>query len=321
MESTPLVTIILTAFNQSPFIEETLESLKNQEYPNLEVFIIDNGSSDNTKKLITDWLERSRPAFQFSTFFRKETMPYCESFNQVFLKSKGKYFIDLSGDDVILPGHISASVTKLQESLGAACCFSDVLLVNQNGKSKTFYKRSSDGHLNQKIKIGDVYSTIVGKNAVSSVSLVFDSSIFTKVGGYDESLSYEDFDIMVRLARDYQFVFSNHIGIKKRIHSKSFAAGQYLPKKSKMLPSTLKICQKIKAMNKRPKEDKALIKRVLFEAKHALWSANFESARGFISLAKTLGAKGLKMSFYNSWANMKMDISGLYLLLKKINLR
>jgi hypothetical protein len=74
-------------------------------------------------------------------------------------------------------------------------------------------------------------------------------------------------------------------------------------------------------MNRRPKEDKALIKRVLFEAKHALWSANFESARGFVSLAKGLGAKGLKMSLFDSWASVKMDISGLYLLIKKINPR
>lgn len=321
MESTPLVTIILTAFNQGTFIEETLESIKNQGYPNLEVFIIDNGSSDNTKQKITAWLEKNNSAFNASTFFRQETMPYCQSFNQVFLKSKGKFLIDLSGDDVLLPGHISTSVSKLQQSIGAAVCFSDVLMVYSNGKKKTFYKRTPNGHLKQKVKIGDVYSNLVERNIISSVSLVFDASIFTKVGGYDESLAYEDFDIMVRLARNYQFVFSNHIGIKKRIHSKSFAAGQYLPKKSKMLPSTLKVCQKIKEMNRRPKEDKALIKRVLFETKHALWSANFESARGFVSLAKGLGAKGLKMSLYDSWASVKMDISGLYLLIKKINPR
>jgi len=220
-----------------------------------------------------------------------------------------------------LPGHISSSVVKLQQSIGAACCFSDVLLVYPNGSKKTFYKRTSDGHLNQKVKIGDIYSSIVAGNVVSSVSLIFDSSIFTKLGGYDENLSYEDFDIMVRLARSYQFVYSNHIGIKKRIHSKSFSSGQYLPKKSQMLPSTLKVCQKIKQMNRRPKENKALVKRILFETKHALWSANFETARGFISLARELGAKGLKVSLYNSWASMKMDISGLYLLLKKINPR
>ena len=321
MESTPLVTVILTAFNQSKFIAETLESVKDEGYPNLEVFIIDNGSKDNTKQVVLDWLEKSKPPFRFSTVFREEKMPYCQSFNEVFLKSKGSYLIDLSGDDVILPGHISSSVVKLQQSIGAACCFSDVLLIYPNGSKKTFYKRTSDGHLNQKVKIGDIYSSIVAGNVVSSVSLIFDSSIFTKLGGYDENLSYEDFDIMVRLARSYQFVYSNHIGIKKRIHSKSFSSGQYLPKKSQMLPSTLKVCQKIKQMNRRPKESKALVKRILFETKHALWSANFETARGFISLARELGAKGLKVSLYNSWASMKMDISGLYLLLKKINPR
>jgi glycosyltransferase involved in cell wall biosynthesis len=319
MEFEPLVSIIVTVYNQSSYVRETLDSLKSQGYSNLEVFIIDNGSRDNSPQMIKDWLINEKPEFPVTTIFRQETIPYCESFNSVFLRSKGKYLIDLSGDDVILKGHISSSVDKLRQSIGAACCFSDVQFVYPNGTSKTFYKRDSEGHLLQKVKIGDLYTSLIGGNPVSSVSLVFDASIFTKVGGYDENLTYEDFDMMVRLARNYQFVFSNHIGIKKRIHSKSFSAGQYLPKKSTMLPSTLKVCQKIKQMNRRPKEDKALIKRILFETKHALWSANFEVAKGFISLAKDLGAKGLNVSFYNFWADLKMDISGVYLLFKKIN--
>ena len=72
MESTPLVTIILTAFNQSIFIEETLESIKNQGYPNLEVFIIDNGSTDNTKQRITGWLEKNSPDFNAFTFLGQQ---------------------------------------------------------------------------------------------------------------------------------------------------------------------------------------------------------------------------------------------------------
>jgi hypothetical protein len=51
--------------------------------------------------------------------------------------ANGKYLVDLSGDDILTPNHIDLAVQKLQDFLGSACCFSDVLLVDQKGNEKT----------------------------------------------------------------------------------------------------------------------------------------------------------------------------------------
>lgn len=321
MEGNPLVTVILTSFNQELYIRDALESVRKQDYPNLELIIVDNGSKDNSPLIIGSWLEKYNFNIPVKTIFRKESLPYCVSFNDAFSMANGKYLVDLSGDDILIPNHIDLAVQKLQDFLGSACCFSDVLLVDQKGNEKTFYKRNYRGTLKQKIRVGDIYRDLVRKYVVPSVSLVFDADLLRKEGGYDEELSYEDFDIMVRLARKYPFVFSNHIGVKKRIHSKSFAASQYASRNSVMLPSTLKVCQKIKTMNRSPKENKALLQRVMFETKHALWSANFDVAEGFLVLAEELNASGKTFRWYKKWCKKRWDFSGLYTVLKKISLQ
>lgn len=312
IESKPLVSVILTSFNQGKYVLRALDSVKNQDYPHLELILVDNGSTDASSSIIAQWAKENGKELVTKVIFRKEAMPYCKSFNEAFGFSKGRYFVDLSGDDELMPEHISRSVTKLNEAIGAACCFSDVWLRDEKGGKKTFFKRNRDGHLAQRIKIGDVYRQVVERYTIPSVSLVFDSEIFKREGGYDESLSYEDFDIIVRLARNYAFVFSNHIGLVKNVHSGSFSAAQYAPKSSIMLPSTLKVCWKIKEMNRRPKENAALLKRIYYEARQALLSGNFDVAAGFLELAKQLGGKGLKYRLLHSWSASKINFSPLY---------
>lgn len=317
MVANPLVTIILTSYNQELYVKDALESVLAQDYTNIELIVVDNGSTDRSQAIIKYWFEKNIINFPYTCIFREEPIPYCKAFNSAFSGTKGKYLIDLSGDDMLSKDHISLSVAKLQDFLGSACCFSDVLLIKKRGVNQTFYKRSSGGKLKQKVRMGDIYKDIVKKYVLSSASLVFDAEIFRKEGGYDEELTYEDFDIMVRLSRKYQFVFTNHIGVKKRIHSKSFSASQYKSKNSEMLPSTLKVCQKIHKMNRSSKEKRALLFRVMHEAKHALWSANFEVAKGFIDLADELNPRAAKLNWYKKWLKNRWDFSRLYVFLKK----
>lgn len=315
-ETRPLVSIILTSFNQERYIVPCLESVKRQDYPNIELIAVDNGSRDNSAALLQQWAAGQGKELVSRIILRNETIPYCKSFNEAFSYSRGQYFIDLSGDDELMPEHISRSVAKLRDAIDAACSFSDVWLRDEKGRKKTFFKRDRGGHLTQKVKIGDVYRHVVQRYCIPSVSLVFDAGIFRKEGGYDESISYEDFDIIVRLARNHSFVFSNHIGVIKNIHSDSMSASQYASRQSVMLPSTLKVCKKIKEMNRKPKEDQALLFRIYYETKHALLSGNFEVAKGFLELAEKVGAKGLKLSLLRTWSASKINLSPVYTLLK-----
>src|SRR5690606_1781766 len=157
--------------------------------------------------------------------------------------------------------------------------FSNALLVADNPLPfKTFYPVNKEGSLLDAVASGDIYEHVVQKNFLCAPTMVFNTEILNNEGGYDEELSYEDFDIIVRLTRKYPFVFNEYVGVKKRILKNSFSAKQYSIRNSVMLPSTLKVCQKIKLMNRSEKENNALKFRVMFETKHALASANFDVA-------------------------------------------
>ena len=65
-------------------------------------------------------------------------------------------------------------------------------------------------------------------------------------------------------------------------------------------------------MNREISEDLALQERVLYELKHALWSANFTIAAGFVDLANQLAIQNLEFDLYKLWLRLKLDISWLY---------
>jgi glycosyltransferase involved in cell wall biosynthesis len=307
------VTVICIAYNHEKWIEETLESVRIQDYYAKELIIIDNGSTDQTPENIRHWVSQRSGNMPVKTIFLEKEMPYCGVFNESLKTISSQYIVDLSGDDVLYPDHLSLSIEQLRRAPNAAFVYSDAYILSPDGEVKTFYKRDSNGELAEEIVQGDVYEALIEHNYICSPTIVFNAKILEKIGGYDSSLYYEDFDIQLRLAREYPAVFSDHIGVLKRQHSKSLSSNQYQRYKSMMLPSTLIVCEKIKEMNIYPEENIALGKRILFELKHALWSANFEPAEGFVKLGEEIGLKGIKFSLYKFWLKKRYDISWLYL--------
>ncbi|HSF52629.1 MAG TPA: glycosyltransferase [Algoriphagus sp.] len=312
MEVADRVTVVCIAYNHEQWIEETLESVRLQDYYAKELIIVDNGSTDETAEKIRHWVNQSSGQLSVQTVFHKEMQPYCQLFNQILANIDSQYLVDLSGDDVLYPDHLSSSIRELQLAPFAGFVFSDAYILDQMGEVKTFYKRDLSGELKEEIEVSNIYVTLIQRSFICSPTVVFNTAILRKEGGYDESLYYEDFDILVRLARSHPVVFSDHIGVLKRKHNNSMSSGQYLRYQSKMLPSTVKVCSKIQQMNIYPEENKALGIRILYELKHALWSGNFESARELVKMGEDLGLKGINFRIYKLWAKKGWDISWLY---------
>ncbi|MDI1322137.1 MAG: glycosyltransferase [Algoriphagus sp.] len=312
MNTSDKVTIICIAFNHQDWIEETLESVKMQDYYAKELIIVDNGSEDETKEIIKKWVNQSSGRLSVQTVFYEETQPYCQLFNDMLAKVNSQFVVDLSGDDVLYPDHLSKSVEVLRLDPKAAFVFSDAYILESEGIVKTFYRRSIGGELEEEIELGTIYETLIRSNLICSPTIVFNAPILIKEGGYDSSLYYEDFDIQLRLARTYPILFSNHIGVLKRKHSKSLSASQYQRYQSKMLPSTVAVCRKIQQMNRQDSENKALGIRILYELKHGLWSANFQAAEDLITIGNDIKLKGLKFLLFKFWAKRRWDISWLY---------
>ncbi|WP_215226447.1 glycosyltransferase [Echinicola shivajiensis] len=308
-----LVSIICICHNQEDFVVESLDSVLSQSYDALELIIVDNGSTDASKGKIHAWLKEKELLDQVRTIFYPNAINYCQVFNEALRLANGDYIIDLSGDDVLFPEHVESSVKALESTPMSALCSSNAVLYNEETKKTSRFFPFSNKYLPVDWRPnGNVYREVVRNYCLCTPTMVFRSSILKKEGGYDENLVYEDFDIIVRLARKYSFAFSPHIGVKKRLHQASFAREQYKAHASRMLWSTYSVCQKIAEMNQSKEENLALAFRCKHEAKHALASANFEVAQSLLELAGKSGAKGLGFIFLKAWAFLKFDLSFVY---------
>ena len=103
----PWVTVICTSYNQQTFVAEALESVIAQSYPNVELIVIDNGSTDQTVTRIQAVI-LPYPAIRFIR--NPINLGLNRAFNQGLALANGQYIIDLSADDVLLPDRITRQV-------------------------------------------------------------------------------------------------------------------------------------------------------------------------------------------------------------------
>ncbi|WP_034256892.1 glycosyltransferase [Adhaeribacter aquaticus] len=282
----PLVSVICLCFNHERFLLEALFSIINQTYSNLEIIIVDDASTDNSVELLKEF-KLKYPKCQL--ILNQVNIGNCKSFNKAFEKSKGKYIIDFSTDDVLLPNRIAEQVyafERLDESYGVI--YTDAELIDNSSLHKGFfYKRNRINKIKSPPPSGYVFTHILRKTFLCPPTLMFKRELLSKLGGYDSTLAYEDFDIWVRSAQEYQFYFLNKILTKRRIHVDSLSCKQYKPG-DKQLASTVKICRKAKSLIRNKEEKEALIFRVKSEIKQAFFTENFKECTNLFLLLKEL---------------------------------
>lgn len=281
----PLVSIICLCANHEKYVASAIESAVRQSYQALELIVVDDASTDNSVEVIQELAS----IHQFAFLQNKTNLGNCKSFNKAFQISKGAYIIDLAADDVLLPGRVATGVEVLEKAgdeYGVHFC--DVELLNQHGKSKgTHYKRDRSGRLLEQVPSGYIYTELVEKYFISAPSMMMRSSVLEELNGYDEELSYEDFDFWVRSSHEYKYAFSDEVLVQKRILKSSLSSFQKRYK-NKHAFSTAKVCQKAAKLNRTKAANDALLKRISYELKWALITENWDAANMLIELRDRL---------------------------------
>jgi glycosyltransferase involved in cell wall biosynthesis len=124
----PLVSIIITAYNQEDFISEAIESVLNQTYTNLECIIIDDGSIDKTRSICEKYLQQDKRL----KYFFQENKGVSLARNKGFKLSSGTFIHFLDGDDFILEDKIEKQVEFLETNSEYDICYSNYSHLFQN---------------------------------------------------------------------------------------------------------------------------------------------------------------------------------------------
>ncbi len=122
----PLVSIVTPCFNMAQFLRETIESVLDQDYPNIEYIIMDGGSTDGTLEILEEYKDRLH-------FESRADLGTADAINRGFQRSNGAIFAYLNADDTYLPGAVAAAVRHLQENADCGVVYGEGWWVDANG--------------------------------------------------------------------------------------------------------------------------------------------------------------------------------------------
>lgn len=234
----PLVSAIVLCYNHAPFVIECLEGVKAQQYPNLELIVHDDASSDNSTVLIQAWLAKCGIPARFLK--RTTNQGLCRSLNFALSQASGKYISGIAADDVWLPGKLLRQVElmeRLPDKVGIV--YSDAFQMDEQGEPLA--DKFIEAHRRFKtMPEGNIHNILWEGNFIPAMTTLVRSKCYRQAGPFDESLFYEDWDMWLRISRSFDFVYSPEISAKYRFVATSMARSQ----RARMLDASCQICAK-----------------------------------------------------------------------------
>ena len=310
IKKTPLVTVIALCYNHERYVRESLQSVVNQDYESVELIIVDDFSTDRSRENILKFAENN---FVTRIIFNPENLGNCRSFNQALKIARGKYIIDLSTDDVMLPNRISEQVKIFENSANIGVVFSDCEYVNAKSEK---LNNSTYNHQRKQVlefPIGNVYAKLLAKKLyINPPTMMVRKELFDKLGGYDESLTYEDFDFWVRSARISDFSYVPKILIQQRKIEGSHSS-KFIQKRNVLIPSKLKVCQKALSLNETEAENLALIIQLKSLLRQSFFTEHFEVGLEVIEMLRKLDCQSWEIKIFQILIKHKLPMNYWYL--------
>lgn len=200
----PLVTVIIPSYNCEAYISETIECVLAQTYPNIELIVIDDGSTDNTKNVIRSYGEKL-------TLISKENTGVCAARNLGIQKASGEYICLLDHDDYWFPDKISQQLELFKNHPETGVVYSHFACWSPD-RDGNFSDQSCVDIVPISNDIdyafsGWIYHLLLLDCWVLTSTAMIRANVFEKCGLFDEQLPYsEDWDLWLRISRNYQFI-------------------------------------------------------------------------------------------------------------------
>lgn len=208
----PLVSIIIPVYNGSNYMREAIDSAIAQTYKNVEIVVVNDGSTDDTDNIAKSYGDKIR-------YYKKENGGVATALNLAIKKSKGEYISWLSHDDIYYVDKIEKQINKLA-SLGnnerkESIVWSNYSLINE--KSEITSTQSFEvTHQVDKLNYSP-YPLL--KGIIHGCTLLIPKKCFDKVGLFDANLkTTQDYDLWIKMFPQYSLIFMQDLLVKSRWH-------------------------------------------------------------------------------------------------------
>ena len=206
----PLVSVIIPTYNRAKYVTHAIDSVLAQTYPNNEIIVVDDGSTDDTKEALAPYMDRIKYIYQ-------ENTGGAAARNTGIKAAKGELIAFLDSDDEWLPAKIEKQIDKfrkLPNSVGVV--YSGCYTVSQESKEILCEIPTLKGN---------VHNYALQRCIISSPTPLIRKLCFKKVGVFDEALpSCQDWDMWIRLSKHYNFDFVPDILARFYCHGDQISA-------------------------------------------------------------------------------------------------
>jgi glycosyltransferase involved in cell wall biosynthesis len=206
------ISVIIPAYNCAKTIKQTIESVLNQSLTDFELLVINDGSTDSTLDIIVSKIKDGRiKVFSYTNAGANVSR------NRGINHAVGEFISFLDADDIWTPDKLATQLQALEENPTTKVAYSWTDYIDENGK---FVHSGTHISLN-----GNVYEQLLVKNFLENGSNpLISKDALLAVGGFDESLvAGQDWDMWLRLAREFNFVAVPKVQILYRISANSLS--------------------------------------------------------------------------------------------------
>ncbi|GHB31428.1 glycosyltransferase family 2 protein [Mongoliitalea lutea] len=205
MNSSPLVSIVALCYNHEQFLVETLDSIINQSYRNIELMIIDNASSDNSKEKINEWIHNHHDK-NVRVVFNEQNVGICPALNYAIKHFKGKYFQMISCDDVMVSDKIEKQVKVFESSSDSlAFVYGNYRFIDANSEfiNKANFYQNSGWNTDDDFPSGRIFELLFINYFLRAPTVLYKLDCIKNIGGYDETIPFEDYQMNLRLSEKF----------------------------------------------------------------------------------------------------------------------
>ena len=202
------ISVIIPCYNSEKFLRETIESVLSQTYNNYEIIAVDDGSTDNTRSIISEY-----PQIKY---FYQDNQGASSARNKGLKESIGEFIIFLDSDDKLLPERLQIGVEYLEENLNCAFILGWFDYIDSNGH---VYDKATG------LLVDVDYKTMLeGEALVSPSGCIFRKEHLLSVGGFDVNTdASEEYELYLKLSRKYPFYFHNETIFQYRRHNNNLS--------------------------------------------------------------------------------------------------
>lgn len=201
----PQVTVIALCFNHARFLHECLDSIAAQTAQDFQLIITDDCSKDGSPDLIQAWIAQHRPDALF--ICHTQNMGLCKTLNEALSHAQGEFISMIATDDAWELDKIKRQLDVIREKgASVAVVYSDASRMNEAGQpiEKNFIEAHTPDCMRPS---GQIFSELANRNFIPAMATLIRRQALLDVGLYDERLTYEDYDMWLRLAAQYEFVY------------------------------------------------------------------------------------------------------------------